>query len=191
MTDELAVHISRDELHALEVPAAFETDGSFDVRLVNHAGSLHVHIHLDDALSEVASVDAPNHHVESNSERVVRVDVATDRLDDEERLGKLKLVSAYGAQTRWIDLRLSSPDASDDTVEVDESLTTPPPKEEPAGRSVPSSAVDNSGLLVGGLALLAAVVAVAAAFLVQETLVTVGAVAVLGGVVVALFLLLG
>jgi len=190
VTDELPVHISRDELHALEVPAAFETDGSFDVRLINHGGSLHVHLHLDDALSEVASIDASNHHVEGESERRIRVDVAPDRLDDGDVRGKLKIVSAYGAQTRWIDVRLDAPDEPDGTVEVDESLATPPPRQEPDGGLVAGSVLDSPELLVGGLAVLAALVAVVAALLLQETLVIVGAFAVLAGVVVALFLLL-
>jgi hypothetical protein len=189
VTDELAVHISRDELHALEVPAAFETDGSFRVRLINHARSLHVHLHLGDALSEVASIDAPNHHVESNSERVVRVDVVTDHLDGENLLGKLKIVSAYGAQTRWIDVRLSAPDPPDDAVEVGESLTTPPSRDEPERR--PGSVLGNTDTLVWGLAVLAAVVAAVAAFLLESTLVVLGAVAVLAGVVAAFLLLLG
>jgi len=188
VTDELAVHVSRDELHALEVPAAFETDGSFELRLINHAGSLHVHLHLDDTLSEVASIDAPNHHVESNSERVVRVDVLTDRLDGEDLLGKLKVVSAYGAQTRWIDVTLSTPDAPNSTVEVGESLTTPPSRE--GSESTPGSVLGDTDVLVGGLAVLAALVAVVAAFLLESTPVVLGAVAVLAGVVVAFLLLL-
>jgi hypothetical protein len=188
VTDELAVHISRDELHAIEVPSVFETDGSFRVRLINHARSLHVHLHLSDGLSEVASIDAPNHHVESNSERVVRVDVVTDRLDGENLLGKLKIVSAYGAQTRWIDVRLSGLDVADGAVEVGESLTTPPSRDEP--ENSPGSVLGDTDTLVGGLAVLAAVVAAVAAFLLESTLVVLGGIAVLAGVAVAFLLLL-
>ena len=81
MTDELPVHISREELHTLEVPGSFQATGPFDVRLINHGESLHIHLHLDDPLSNVAAIDAGNHYVERDSQRYVHVDVDTDRLD--------------------------------------------------------------------------------------------------------------
>ena len=107
MPDEFTVHISRDELHAIEIPASFETSGSFDVVLVNHGTSLHVHLHLDDSLSEVAALDANNHYVEGDSSRVVRIGVDTERLPDSGVFGRLKIVSAYGSQTRWVDIELT------------------------------------------------------------------------------------
>jgi len=73
VSDALVVHVNRDELHGLAVPDSFEAGESFDVVLVNHGESTHVHLHLDDALSEQAALEAPNHHVEGGSERRVRV----------------------------------------------------------------------------------------------------------------------
>lgn len=184
MPDPLPVHVSREELHSLEVPPSFETTGSFDVRLINHGESLHVHLHLDDDLSEVAKLDAGNHYVEGNSERYVRVTVDSERVDGDELLGKLKIASAYGSQTRWIDVTVSKPDPEANTVEVDESLATPQPKTDDQELSIPPAV---PMLALGGLAL---VLFGVAALLFDGTVVLAGAVVVIGGVLSALFFLL-
>ncbi|MEF8855374.1 MAG: hypothetical protein V5A24_07790, partial [Haloarculaceae archaeon] len=137
MPDELPVHVSRQKLHAIEVPGTFETEGSFDVGLVNHGNSIHMHVHLDDALSEVAELSATNHHVAGESERVVRVIVDEDRLGPQPVRGKLKVVSAYGASTRWVDVVLEEPDEEENTVRVDESLAEPSPRPEPEATGGP------------------------------------------------------
>ena len=185
MTDELPVHISREELHSLEVPSLFQTTGPFDVRLVNHGESLHIHLHLDDPLSEVAAIDAGNHYVESESERHVRVDVDTDRLGEDPHRGKLKIASGYGAETRWVDVELTEPQPESDSVTVDESLAQPQPND--AGSN---SLFDNPELPVIGLGLVALLVAGLAAVVIQDTLILLGALVVLAGVFVALFFLL-
>ncbi|MHB9286661.1 hypothetical protein ACKVMT_06430 [Halobacteriales archaeon Cl-PHB] len=187
MSDQLPVHVNREELHALEVPASFEAHDSFDVALVNHGESLHVHVHLDDALSQVASIDATNHYVERESTRAVRVTVdeaALAHLGDVH--GKIKVASAYGAQTRWIDVDLSEYEEEDDAVQVDESLAQPQPTPEEPGTPLlqrPELPV----LALGGLAL---VVALLAAVLINNTFVLVGSLVVLAGVLVALYFLL-
>ena len=186
MTDELPVHISREELHALEVPESFQASDSFDVRLINHGESLHIHLHLDDPLSEVATIDAGNHYVERESQRFVRVDVDTDRLDGESQLSKLKVASAYGAETRWIDVEIVEPEETESSVQVDESLAQP--QRRPAEER--SSPVPAPQLLVFGLGVFALIVALVAALLLQETLILLGSLLVLGGVLVALFFLL-
>lgn len=186
MSDELAVHISRDELHALEIPDTFETDTSFDVVLVNHGPSLHVHLHLDDDLSTVATIDAGNHYVEGESQRVVHVDVDPGHIPADGMFGKLKVVSAYGSETRWIDVQLTKPAEQTSSVEVDESLAEPQPRE-PEPRS--QSPVDRPALPVLALGGVALVVALLVAVVIQQTLVTVGALAVVGGVLVALYVL--
>jgi len=180
---ELPVHISRTELHAVEVPDRFEATGSFDVRLVNHGTSLHVHLHLDDDLSEVAALEAPNHYVEGDAERVVRVEVADPDARPEELFGRLKVVSAYGAQTRWVDVELHTPE-TEETVEVGESLRRPPPREPDDG------GVDRPAVVVGVLGVAALAVAGAGAALLGDPLVVAGALVVFVGVVVALAVVL-
>lgn len=171
----------------MEIPKTFEAESSFDVRLVNHGTSLHVHLHLDDTLSQVATLEASNHYVESDSERAVRISVDTERIPDDGLFGRLKVVSAYGAETRWIDIELSQPTPTTQSVQVDESLTKPPEPDPDTTRSGLVSAPELPVLALGGLAL---VVAILAAAMIQNVLVTVGAGAVIGGVLVALFVLL-
>jgi len=185
--DELPVHVSRQELHEVEVPGTFETEGSFDVALKNHGNSIHMHLHLDDALSTVATLTATNHHVDGETERVIRVEVDEDRLGPEPVRGKLKVVSAYGASTRWVDVVLREPEDEDDTVRVDESLAEPSPKPDPetGGGSVFAS----PAVPVVALGVVAVVVALVLAMLVDDIVVLGGAVAVVIAVLVAMVLL--
>jgi hypothetical protein len=184
--DELPIHISREELHSVEAPDGFETDGSFDVRLVNHGNSLHVHLHLDDRLSEVARMEATNHYVEGDSERVVRVEVAGNRTEDV--FGKLKIVSAYGAQTRWVDVEVLTPEDEGGAVQVDESLGKPNPDPDPETGGF--SLGDRPELLVGAFGLLALAIAGVSVAISGSLMVTLGALAVFVGVTVAAVLLL-
>jgi len=185
VTDELPVHVSREELHSIDVPASFDAHGPFDVIFSNHGESIHVHLHLDDTLSELASVEASNHYVEGGSQRAVRVHVDTAGLPEEPVMGKLKLVSAYGAVTRWVDVQLSAPEEAESEVEVDEALSSPTPPEPDQSGSV----LDRPELPVLGLGAVAVLVAVVAAIALGDPLVVAGAVVVFAGVAVALSLL--
>lgn len=126
MPDTLPVHVNRTSLHSLEVPDHFETDDTFDVQLINHGEPIHVHLHLDDSLSNLASVDAPNHHVDRESQRAVRVTLNRRG----ETFGKLKVATSYGAETRYVDVDIVEPTEPDEPVQVDESLSKPQPKTE-------------------------------------------------------------
>ncbi|WP_276272378.1 DUF7524 family protein [Haloarcula litorea] len=179
MPDSLPVHVNRRELHGLEVPDAFETSDSFDVVLTNHGESTHVHLHLDDSLSDVAALDATNHHVEGGGERRVRVRLT----DDGTARGNLKVVTAYGATTRYVDVRVTEPERRDEPVEVDESLAQPQPKPDPE----PDPPLAGSpNLPVLGVGVLALVLALGAALLLRDFLVTVAALLVAVGVLGAL-----
>lgn len=183
--DTLPVHVNRDSLHALEVPDAFETDGSFDVGVVNHGGSVHVHIHLDDDLSEIATVEAGNHFVDSESQRAVHVSVDGAG----EATGTLKIASAYGAETRYVTVRITEPEETERTVEVDESLSQPQPRQPDSGGDGATAALAASPqLVVVALGVVALGVATALALLVDEVVVVAGALAVLVGVVVAAYI---
>jgi uncharacterized membrane protein YqaE (UPF0057 family) len=119
--DTLAAEINRRGIHSLEVPDVIETDGPFDVELRNHGEPTHVHLHLDDDLSRVASIDANNHYVKEQSTRPVRVHV--DDLPDGEVRGKLKVVTAYGAETHYVNVLLDG--TGHEEVTVDPDLSTP------------------------------------------------------------------
>jgi len=183
--DTLPVHVNRAELHALEVPDSFEASDSFDLRLVNHGQSVHVHLHLDDALSEVATVDASNHFVDGQSERALRVHVNGDGT----ARGRLKIASAYGAETRYIDIEIVEPEKSEEAVTVDDSLSQPQPRPTDTDSEPLGGVSDSPELGVLGLGVLAVVVAAVAALIIDSTIVLVGALAVLVGVLVAMYLL--
>lgn len=186
MTDELPVHISREEIHDLAVPESFSAEGTFDVVFRNHGQSVHVHVHLEGDLAAVASIDASNHYVEGESQRAVRINVNTDRLPDVPVTGKLKLVSAYGATTRWVDVEVTPPVGNEGSVEVDESLAEPQPRDEDDEQTTPL--LDSPELQVIGLGAFAVAIAVLVAVLVQDALVMVGALGVLAGLLVAVYL---
>jgi len=185
--DTLPVHLNRAELHAVEVPDAFETSDSFDVALVNHGTSVHVHLHLDDALSEAASLDASNHFIDGETRRAAHVSVT----GSEPVTGRFKVASAYGAQTRYVDVRITEPEETESTVEVDESLSRPQPRTTDPGPvgGDGDGLVDSPELVVLGLGAVALVVAVVAAVVVDQTVVLLGALVVLAGVLAALFVL--
>ncbi|QPV63864.1 hypothetical protein I7X12_04325 [Halosimplex litoreum] len=186
--DTLPVHVNRESLHALEVPDAFETDGSFDVGVVNHGGSVHVHIHLDDDLSEIATVEAGNHFVDSESRRTVHVSVDGAG----EATGTLKIASAYGAETRYVTVQITEPEETERTVEVDESLSQPQPRQSDAGSdgAATGALAASPQLVVLALGVVALGVATALALLVDEVVVVAGALAVLVGVLVAVYIAL-
>ncbi|SFR94304.1 hypothetical protein SAMN05216559_1494 [Halomicrobium zhouii] len=182
MPDTLPVHLNRESLHSLDVPTGIETDGSFDVLLVNHGEAVHVHLHLDDPLSRLATLDANNHYVQAESERPVRVTVDRGATGH----GKLKVVTSYGAETRYVDVDLVEPAESEQPVQVDESLSKPQPKE-PESSSGPSLAdrIGSPVFLLAGVALLLAAAVVA---VVQSPIVQFGSAVVFFAVLVGLFL---
>lgn len=186
MPDTLPVHLNRDDLHDVAVPNTFEATGTFTIQLENHGAPLHVHLHLDDSLSEVATLEAGNHYVEEDARQVV-VDV---RPQGSVR-GKLKVVAAYGATTRYVDVVITEPEESEDRVRVDESLSKPQPKPdpEPSGRPTAGSALvspETGVLALGGVALFVAILAVV---VLDNTAVVLGALGVLAGVLAAVYLL--
>jgi hypothetical protein len=122
VSDTLTVAINHTHLHSVETSEGFETTGSFDIELENHGEAVHVHVHLDDALSEAASIDAINHHLRPGATR--RIPVAVH--DDERSVsGRLKVAAAYGAETRFVDLSLRAVRPTKPPVEVDAALGKP------------------------------------------------------------------
>jgi len=177
--DTLPVHLNQRDLHSLEVPDVFETDDSFVLAVRNHGEASRVHVHLDDGLSEIAAVETTNHYVRANETAEIPVAVhGTGPVR-----GKIKIVSGYGAVTRWVDVHVTE---SDDTgVEVDEELGKPQPTRDESGPEVRSTLADRPTLPVIAFAAVALAVAVGAAALVDNLAVTAGAVAVVAAVFVA------
>jgi hypothetical protein len=131
VTDSLAVAVNRDGLHTLAVPDEFEAEGPFVVELHNHGEAAHVHLNLDDRLSEVARIGATNHYVEG--EEVRRVDIETREpasWPTETVRGKLKVVVGHGQETHYVDVVFDRP-AGRKEVRVDPDLDTPAADDDP------------------------------------------------------------
>lgn len=148
MSEPLVVHVNRERLHSLDVPETFEVTGGFDVRLINHGEATHVHLHLDDSVSELASIDAPNHHLKQHSERRVGVTVS----ESGQARGNLKIVTGYGATTRYVALTVAEPTPVEQSVEVADELTKPQPIADDSDRPLLDRATAAAGL---GLAVVA------------------------------------
>ena len=184
--DTLPVYLNRQERHSLEVPPSFETADSFVLAVTNHGEASRIHVHLDDGLPEIASIDDTNFYVEANATKEIPVSVhGTDHV-----FGKIKLVSGYGAVTRWVDVEVLEPD-EDDSVEIDEELAKPKPRDEDdAEEASPAPLLGDRPILpVASLGVLALLVAVAAAAFFESTVVAIGALLVFGAVLVAGYLL--
>jgi len=118
----LAVDVNRSGLHTIEVDERFEADGPFAVELTNHGESSHLHVHLDDDLSQVARLEAANHYVESGETRSVRVHVKNQReWPDDVIRGKLKVVAGHGRETQFVDVVFDRT-TDDEPVEIDPEL---------------------------------------------------------------------
>lgn len=197
-SNTLAVHLNRSDLHAIEVPATFETPESFVVELDNHGEAAHVHLRLDDALSEIASLPTSNHYVRPGG--VTRVPISVH--DEGPVGGILTVATAYGSETEDIEITIG-PTAGKERVEIDESLiersdgggvesgyteTTPTRS---ANRSRTRSTTSTTGIdtpiLLGGAALLILIGIVL--LFVSGIAQYIGALAVIIGVLVAAYLL--
>ncbi|MDZ5810087.1 hypothetical protein U4E84_01795 [Halorubrum sp. AD140] len=172
----LSLELNGDAVHAIGAPDRFEATGPFSIALENLGRSTHVHLHFDEALDRVCAIDEANHFVDDESTRRVHVAVA----DVEEPVrGKLKIVTGYGSNTRYVDVRLDPPpEAAREEVVVDEALAKPPerpPEVPPAQRA--ANAVDRlvqrGGLPAAVLGFVAVAVGVAIALAVDSALVSV------------------
>lgn len=135
----LVAVVNRTGPRSLEVPGSFDTAGSFTVELRNEGEPTHVHLRLDDALSRVARLDATNYYLDREDRRRLTVHVA-EGLDDRVT-GGLKLVVAYGAAERVVEVTVG-PEA-ERQVTVDPTLSKPRARPEPS----PAERLAERGLL--------------------------------------------
>lgn len=182
MSETLVVHVNRERPQAIEVEAdRFEATGSFALALRNHGRPIHVYAHLDDALSSVARLETGNHFVEGDSTVETPVTVEGSRRPVS---GKLKIVTGYGAKTKYVDVELVDAETTEERVQVDETLSkpqarSPEPTDGPLTQNGPIAAL-------GGFALL---LAVGVASMANSATAVVGTLAVLLGVASAGYLL--
>ena len=181
----LDVELNGPEVHAIRAPDRFETDETFTVALANRGQSTHVHLHLDDDLDRVASLDAGNHYVEAES--VVRVRVTTTP-PEEPVAGTLDVVTGYGSNRASIEVRVDPPPTAGEGVLVDEEFTKPPAQPPPPSwdrrlAGAVSTAVERGGVPALVLSLVAVALGVAAALAIESVVLLLAAG---GAIVVAL-----
>ena len=193
MSESLSVDLNEERLHDIRTPATFETTDSFPILLKNGDAPVHVHLHLDDALSRVATIPANNHYVAADTTRQVTVEVHDGPRPVE---GRLKIVTGHGAETDYVDVDVVEPDDRADAVAVDEALSAPRRRRsgdgddpEEAGFELPGLDAVRRNAPVLVLGLLAIVAAASAASVANSGTVLLGALAVLASVVAAAVLL--
>jgi len=170
----LEVELNGDEVHAIEGPDRFTTTKPFSIELSNLGRSTHVHLHFDDDLDRVMSIEEGNHFVED--EAVKRVHVSKRDVDETVR-GKLRVVTGYGSNSAYVDVRIDPPvETAPDEVVVDEQLSKPPertPSPPPSQQLVDTldRAIERGGVTALVLGFLAVGLGVAVAFAVDSALV--------------------
>ena len=188
MPASLPVELNRGRLHAIEAPVEFTSDGSFYVDLSNHGEGVHVHLHLDDALSRVARLEESNVFVAGDT--TSRVDIVVGDQPSTPVTGRLQVSTGYGAETTNVDVTVEPTEEQTRTVAVDESLSKPKPKEpQQSGLARTLSSLPGPDALPFVLfVLLAVVIAVGAVLFVggNSPAVLIGLGVVLGGAVAAL-----
>ncbi|WP_123623979.1 hypothetical protein [Halorubrum sp. CSM-61] len=178
----LSVELNGDAVHSIGAPARFETTGPFAVALENEGRSTHVHLHFDDDLDRVVSVDETNHFVDDEATRHVHVSVGDVT---EPVRGKLKIVTGYGSETRYVDVRIEPPeDAVSEEVAVDEAFAKPPerPPEVPPSQRAANAVerlIERGGVPGAIAAFLALAAGVALALALDSAVVTAAVVVVL------------
>lgn len=197
MPESLPVRLNRDRLHDIQTRASFETTESFPILLHNGDAPVHVHLHLDDALSQVASIPANNHFVDADSTRQVSVEIADAPRPVE---GQLKIVTGHGAETDYVSVSVVEPEEREDAVDIDAALADPPGRESKhsedgeedrnkrLGFDMPDLSVRENAP-IAALGLLALAVAAGSATLSDSLAVLFGVLAVLGSVAAAGYML--
>ncbi len=170
----LEVELNGDGVHAIEAPNRFTTATPFSIELANLGRSTHVHLRFDDELDRVVSIDDVNHFVED--EAVKRVYVSKTDAEESVR-GKLKIVTGYGSNSTYVDVRVEPPpEEAQDEVVVDERFSKPPERTPSQPQSqqfldAVDRTIERGGVTALALGAIAVALGVAVAFTVDSTLV--------------------
>ena len=102
MSESLPVELNGESVHAVEAPETFTASGPFHIELRNDGGAVHVHVHLDDTLSEAVHLRNVNHYVEGGETARVAVGIT----GDSEVTGAVEIVSGYGAERERVEITI-------------------------------------------------------------------------------------
>ncbi|PSQ43512.1 hypothetical protein BRD17_06010 [Halobacteriales archaeon SW_7_68_16] len=180
VSDTLAVAVSGTDRVETAVDR-FNATGAFEIEIHNDGTPTHVHLALDGALAETATVGDQNPYVDTDETVRVPVTVAGSRGID----GAITVSTGRGADSDRVEVHVLS--TEEQSVPVDESLS------QPVERGTDTSFLDALGqspLPVVALAVAALGLGIGAASVATTSLpIAIGFTAVLFGVVVAAALL--
>ena len=127
VTDSLEITVNREQPNVVEIPETFTSERDFSIDITNEGKPVHMHINCDDDLARGLVVETGNHFIPRHSAYQIPV-----RIKEDERPfhGKCKVSIGYGAQTKYVEIRVPEP-SHDHRVTVDESLAQPPIRRDP------------------------------------------------------------
>lgn len=156
MSDSLEIHVNRPRPNGLEVPERFVAEHPFAIEFINDGKPVHIHLSLDDPLTDILSLETGNHFLPREETYRLPVQIQEGRRPVR---GKLTVSIGYGAESRFIELRVVEPD-DDDQVQVGETLAEPSGNQR--NRTLLSQIVGEIGLIaLAVIALLALIVGAA------------------------------
>lgn len=149
VSDSLEIAVNRAHPNAVELPETFTSPRDFSFEIHNDGKPVHLHINCDDDLLAGLQLETGNHFIPRHSTYQIPVRI---REDQRPFHGKCKISIGYGAETKYVEIRVPEPER-DERVTVDSSLTQPP--ERPPPRRDYGEVLGDVGLVgVGILALI-------------------------------------
>lgn len=178
MAEVVPVTINGEGPNTVGVPEAVTVSSDFTVSLENQGTDAHVHLRLDENLSKAASLPASNHYVEGGS----TVDISVSVRPDTSVAGTLEVVTGYGATRKQTTVTVDSSPEPD--IPIDDTLTEPSTATDRSGLTVDQRRALPFGLVVGFVVIGAVTIAAGS----DLAALTVGMIAVLAGIVGAIYL---
>lgn len=188
MSDRLRVNLGREGPKSVELTEdSIEVTDDFIIEVHNHGHPQHVHVAPERDLGRFVRVEAPNHFIENDELRAIRIEVDDNR--PEKFNGQLRVVTGYGSETTYVDVYLREESPKQPSVAVDKSLGKPP-ADEPGPEPLTEQLFGPGTIPLIALAIMAILIAAGAIMIASDVAVVLGVIAVLVGVGIAIILLL-
>lgn len=182
--ETLKVDFGEKSAHEIRVSDSFETGTPFQIELQNHGRATHVHLNADASLARLISMDTGNHFVPENGVKRLGIDVFPRH---NSATGRLKIAAGHGSEVDYVAVTVD-PEAGNNPVTVDESLTNPPPADRPSDsrNGVGTTIVTRlSDIAAVGILLLSVTVASIIGMTIGHPVVLAGVGTVVGGAILA------
>lgn len=141
MTD-VTVSLNRDGLNTVTADERTVTvTRALSIALENHGKPTHVHLHLDDDLATIGTIEDPHWFIPKGEWREVELQVSEAATGN----GRLRIEAGYGQEQERIDVDVTAPaDAEPEPVEPSPTAATEPEAEPP---TEPGNQTDRAALL--------------------------------------------